>query len=120
MLSHSRGPQDLINKKHLEETGYTAPSKQCRFFSLGDLCRVRLPCNENFPEAPGAGRWEFSATSPTWMEHQGRGTSQVPTTLASAFLFTRPVVSVLNHSYTSLCTVGTLSGHLLVVGNKIL
>lgn len=73
---------------------------------------------KNFPKAPRAERWEFSAISLTRIKHQGRGTSQVPTILASIILFTTPAASVMSHSYTCLCTRATLSGYLLVVCDK--
>lgn len=72
----------------------------------------KLPLN------PNTGRQEFSATSLTWIKHQGRGTSQVPMTLASAIYFTTPAASVMSHSYTCLCTMATLSGYCLVVCDK--
>lgn len=68
----------------------------------GNLHRARLLCNENFPKAPRAERWEFSAIFLTGMEHQERGISQVPRTLVSTVLFTTSVASVMSHSYTSL------------------
>lgn len=111
-LSSRKDHQELINKKLIiQSRAHCNPPNKCELLFLsGNLGRVRLLCNKNFPKAPRVRRWEFSAISLTWIEHQERGTSQVPTVTASAVLFTTPVASVMSHSYTSLCTVTTWSG----------
>ena len=88
MVSHSRGIRSS-EIKHLEEAGTLQPE---------------LLCNENIP-SPKSWQEEFSVIFPRWIEHQGRGTSQVPTILASAILFTTSVASVTWVTLTHPCVL---------------